>query len=379
MVKQATGVTDGGIGVKMTEDFARMAHGGDKDSYSLDARLNAYREVERIHLANVNKRRARGHEVFFISGDMGTGKTLLATVMLLPAYLAGAEVYSTTSLLFGYRVDPELVFTFAEFLPPGSYLFIDEAHVYADRYGENSIRQRTLSSSVTMLRKRGIRMILASANEPQVAGSLKQHVETLIYPRITKWRDGMDGYPTWCYLDLAILGPSPWQGRRMGDEWGGVGRHNGQTRLKFTPTLNPRAVYQAGKLLDTWAQPQIAAGILTSGAAIRRRLLGADGAPVTGAEKALAIEDQARDLLKAIYDAIIGGIPNPLKKAGRRSNLHYRAMANVARGGGWEGDDSEASKCFKVLNIMNSQYEVRVPAMLEQLKQFSSGKKVKWA
>ena len=226
-------------GVPMKREWAGEAHDPKRDHFSAKARIEAYDRLEALYEENRDEhdRRKYQHAVFFLSGDVGSGKTNIATMMGAAARAAGMEVYSTASFLFGKRIETVNVFRFAEELEDKSLLFIDEAHSLADRYAETSVRNRSLSNSLALIRKKGIILVLASVHEGRVAPSLKAPIDTLLYPRPHHPR-GRLIFPPWCYVRCSLIGPQPFQTGRLGDEYD-VPRQLGRPRRREMPPIPP--------------------------------------------------------------------------------------------------------------------------------------------
>ena len=147
-------------------------------------------------------------------------------------------------------------------MDPNSVLWIDEPHLLADVYGEPSIRQRTLSNGFSLLRKMGVRVIFSTVHEERTARSLKAHIQTMVYPR--RYRPATKPkFPPWCYLRLTLIGPNPFAGRRLSDEWG-IPRPQGDCRVVERPPIPPLDIYETAKLIDSWEKPDILEGIRTS-------------------------------------------------------------------------------------------------------------------
>ena len=263
-------------GVKLSREFAGMAHDPERDAYSKAARVGAWDNLEAQH-ERARWMRSKGkappipydHVNFLISGDKGIGKTAVACSLALLNYSQGQLVFSTASFLFGYRIDALDIFTMAETLPNNCVVFIDEAHSVADRYSENSARNRTLAASVALLRKKGIRLIFASVHEHAVAMTIKSEVDTLVYPHEMKKPAGAP-YPSWCWVKTYLIGPQPFRGRREADRWN-IARFGGDVKRRTRP-MPPSLMWEACKLMDTFAMPDIAAGLMTSADDVRTRL-----------------------------------------------------------------------------------------------------------
>ena len=173
----------------MRREWAGEAHDPQRDAFSAETRLDAYDRLEAQYEENreAHQRRGYQHAVFMLSGDMGCGNTAMGA----KARAAGMTVYSTASYLFGQRVNAGNAFRFAEDLEDKSFVFIDEAHSPADRYAEMSVRNRSLSNSFALIRKKGIIVVMASVHEGRVAPSMKSTIDSLIYPRTCQPRRRM--------------------------------------------------------------------------------------------------------------------------------------------------------------------------------------------
>ena len=173
----------------MRREWAGEAHDPQRDAFSAETRLDAYDRLEAQYEENreAHQRRGYQHAVFMLSGDVGCGKTAMGA----KARAAGMTVYSTASYLFGQRINAVNAFRFAEDLDDKSFVFIDEAHSPADRYAEMSVRNRSLSNSFALIRKKGIIVVMASVHEGRVAPSMKSTIDSLIYPRTYRPRRRM--------------------------------------------------------------------------------------------------------------------------------------------------------------------------------------------
>ena len=262
-------------GVFMSQDYAEMAWDEERDAYSRNQRGEGWRNLNAQHMLRKHERRPFDYCNYLISGDKGVGKTMLAAMLAMLNYSQGMEVFSTASFLFGHRIEAMDVFTMAESLPKNCVVFVDEAHSVADRYAENSTRNRTLANSIALLRKNGVRLIFASVHEHAVAMSIKSEIDTLVYPAIYH---GNGKYPDWCYVYVNLIGPQPFRGRREADNWG-IQRYGGEVK-KTSLVMPPHLLYAAGKVIDTWAKPDIAAGIMITAKDVRERLVDNDDKPI---------------------------------------------------------------------------------------------------
>ena len=299
-------------GIFLDRAFAGMAWDKDRDAFTQGERVRAWDNLNAQHELNKAMVRPYDHKNVLISGDKGVGKSLGAAALAMINYSQGMEVFSTASFLFGRRIEAMDVFTMAESLPSNCVIFIDEAHSVADRYSENASRNRTLASSIALLRKNGIRLIWASVHEHAVAMSIKSEIDTLVYPATYRPADGKYAFPPWCYIYVNLIGPQPFRGRREADNWN-IERFGGAVRKVRYP-MPPAILYEAAKLMDSWAKPDIAAGLMISAADVKTRLEKNDVA-VSAAQWF----EKFQDLLKALVPVIRSGWA-PTKR------VHFRAI-----------------------------------------------------
>ena len=350
-------------GVRMTREWAGEAWDPVRDVYSRKVRLDAWDRLESRHYENKKKITPPYQSlVYMLSGDRGSGKTAMATLWAAKLYEQGMDVFSSASLLFGYRIDPVDVFTFAESLPDNCFVFLDEVHGLADRYAEHSTRQRTLSNSLALLRKKGIRLVMASVHEGRVAFSLTGHVQSLFYPRQyrPKFKKKQRRFPKWCYMRYSILGPNPFEGKRMADEWD-IPRTGGKCRRVDRPPIAARKIWEAAKLMDTWEKPSIAQGITTTAADVHKRLTEGVGQTDGQAQYEQDREDFF-DLLRFVATAINA---QDLEDA---KSYHWKRLLNVARACGWRGEDKRGRELLRDHLGLNSQYQAKKEALFRYFK-----------
>ena len=341
-------------GVRMTREWAGEAWDPARDVYTKKVRLDAFDRLEARHYENKARITIPYNDVvYMLSGDRGSGKTALATLWAARCYEQGMEVFSSASLLFGYRIDPVDVFTFAESLPDNCFVFLDEVHGLADRYAEHSTRQRTLSNSLALLRKKGIRLVMASVHEGRVAFSLAGHVQCLFYPRQyrPKFKKKQRRFPRWCYMRFTLLGPNPFEGKRLSDSWD-IPRTGGSCRRVERPPVAARKIWEAAKLMDSFEKPSIAQGITTTAADVHKRLTEGAGQPDGQAQY-----EQDREEFFALLRFIATAInENSLEDA---KSYHWKRLLNVARACGWRGEDKRGRELLRDHLGLNTQYQVK--------------------
>ena len=244
-----------------------------RDVHALQARTDQWERTEALHEEHrENPLYSDHYGLWLVSAPMGKGKTLsCADRLRREFYEMGVPVFHTGSLLFGNRLSVIEGYTFPDIIPPGSAVFIDEVHAYVERYAEASLRQRTLSQATTSLRKIQATVLGASASEWTVGMSYKAACKWLTYP--SQWHPE-SGYrfPPWCYIKLTSVGPQPWRGKMLGEEYGAVDMP--PLRRRIVRRLEPSEVWSTSKLVDTFDRVPIGAGYQTSADAIRKAMSG---------------------------------------------------------------------------------------------------------
>ncbi len=142
--------------------------------------------------------------------------------------------------------------------------------------------------------------------------SLKGPIDTLIYPRPYR-PHGVPRFPPWCYIQCSLIGPSPFQSGRLGDDYD-VPRRLGRPRRKESPPIPLLTIYESAKLMDSWEKPDILAGIQTTAAEIKTSQRGAESPEER--QNAQQKEDQAS--MMRFYQGLpkqsIRGIKSPRQR-----------------------------------------------------------------
>ena len=242
-------------------------------------------------------------------------------------------------------------------MDPNSVLWIDEPHLLADVYGEPSIRQRTLSNGFSLLRKMGVRVIFSTVHEERTARSLKAHIQTMVYPR--RYRPSTKPkFPPWCYLRMTLIGPNPFAGRRLSDEWG-IPRPQGDCRVVERPPIPPLDIYETAKLIDSWEKPDILEGIRTSAQDIKNSVGQMSQAQTMEAEQ-VAEQALKETLATAINSGFDFGQHDP-----RPRPIFWQKLLRVARQYGWQGNDKEGRTMLRILCGYDSQYRVKITDLMD--------------
>ena len=255
------------IGEAVTEDHVREAHMGRVDAHSVDARIEAFRAVNAMHLASRRLRNPPEPDFWMKMwcGLKGDGKSSDVVRILIGLHMMGLPVYHTASSLVGVGISAEALFDFVEDLDDGFGLFVDEVHAFIDKFSEGSHRNRKMGNGIALLRKINGRVLLASAREKAVAWSLKEEVDEVIYPEKYKplWDPSKQRFPEHCYIKRVGVGPRPYEDIAAGKtlaEIHGIKRRNSRPARKYPlRAILPSTYYNSSKLLDTRDKPHTAA------------------------------------------------------------------------------------------------------------------------
>lgn len=260
-----------------------------RDVYTLPQRLEAWDYVNRWHMwaRKHNRGTPPDTSIFFVSADMGQSKShLMIGIAMLAWMFQAVPVFSVQSVgaMFGYRISYKEMYAFADVLPLGSILIVDEISALMDGYTARANRGRTLNAGMTSFRKGGNLMLTATATEAQTGWQLRSNVKGVIKPRrlhptreevlmydsagrplktrTVPLRKGELKYPEFCYVRAGVI-RVPWIGKRVFDDAEREIREANQRRrrssrhepkYKIEPVNCPAPFYMdlAAKLYDTF-------------------------------------------------------------------------------------------------------------------------------
>lgn len=218
-----------------------------RDDYSTEHRCESWEIVHAYHMwARENNPGLPPKTGFYLfSADQGEGKSHSMIAFALSAWMFRAvPVFSTESMgaLFGYRLDLEDIYNFADTLEefPGSIILIDELAALADVQSNRANRGRVLNAGGASFRKGGNLGLTATAAEHNIDPRLRPFMRGVIKPekyRPTKTKILKRDYygrptkvakyplkpnelefPEYCYLKAKVL-EQPWEGRRIFEDY----------------------------------------------------------------------------------------------------------------------------------------------------------------
>ena len=267
----------------VTEEFLVSQFTGEKgedlrspsDRITVGERVKAWRTIQALHEYN----RARHddpddpftlpplrHGIYIVAGKMGRGKTTAMSLFAALVYGQGYLVFHNSSLLFGYRFDNMVdLYLFSRNMPNNCALFIDEAHTFANRFNTNTTRQQMFQQALAGLRKNSTPIYMGSAQAFELPGNLKWIVDYVVYPMPRKLRTGWGTkaspdrwtlpYPRWCWNTLKMLGPEPYRGKDIGEEYG-IPMYDEDVGV-VTKHVSPAHWYEAAKLQHSYERVKV--------------------------------------------------------------------------------------------------------------------------
>ena len=261
------------------------------DRITVGERLAAWREIQALHEYWRGRHEDPDdpyelppleHGIYIVAGKMGRGKTTAMALFAALLYAQGYLVFHNSSILFGYRFDNMVdLYLFSERMPTNCALFIDEAHTFANRFNTNTTRQQMFQQALAGLRKNSTPIYLGSAQAFELPSNLKWIVNYIIYPMPRQLKTGSGTkanpdawrlpYPRWCWNTLKLLGPEPYRGKDIGEEYGipmydeGVG--------VMTKHVSPAHWYGAAKLQHSYERLKVGESFQISSSDIRSELV----------------------------------------------------------------------------------------------------------
>ena len=279
-------------GVLLTPDRIRSMKRDSlhRDAYGITERVATWEKINRWHMEARETNRGLPPDTgpYLFSGDMGTSKSHLMVTYALQAWANRAvPVFSVPSVgaLFGYLLTYEEMYDFADSIPPGSILIIDEIAALLDVYTSKANRGRTLHAGLTSFRKGGTLLLTATAHEARVSWEMKSSYRAVIKPerrypakrvvtarhhftceptkyKLVYLRANELKYPPFCYVQARGL-IAPWAGRKVFEDYDSyladmqAGNRNGaqgDTKWKEVPVTVPTEGWMAlgAQLYDTF-------------------------------------------------------------------------------------------------------------------------------
>ena len=268
----------GDVGIRLTKELMMDSPVNPQDELSRDGRALVWDVVHQIHdfmLAETGGPGYRHHHRLW-GGPKGYSKTACANMDAVIYTMLGGGVYSITGLWHGFQVEKKDLYTFSQSIPHKSWMVIDEVHTYVDSHGQ-AARNQILAENDALLRKIGGRLDATSTRERRLPQLYKEEIDCVFYPqrytpahvqadyaagRTPQWH-----YPPWCFVRVDSISPRPYVPKDLRHEWE-IAPARERTR-KWTRFIEPALMYITAHLYDSWATPELGAGMLTSAADVK--------------------------------------------------------------------------------------------------------------
>ena len=163
--------------------------GDDRDWFRYWHKYNAWEQVVKEFFWNRKKRREKDRSKDFkwnqvlIMGDYGVGKTTLGSKIALECFRQGHAVFSNASLMFGWHLEGEELYTAMGFMPRDALLLVDEGSAaLAGRVGHGvaiaSFGEMNLNS-----RKKNAIVVYMTAQDYELAAVIRRGCKEVWRPK----------------------------------------------------------------------------------------------------------------------------------------------------------------------------------------------------
>ena len=167
--------------------YAVMAACGDeRDWFRYMHRYQAYQEAWREFCdARIRRRRLSSgfnwNQVLVI-GEYGAKKTTLGIKIAYEFFRRGHAVFSNASVLFGWHLEHEEMYTAMGFMPKFSVLLIDESSAALASRVAHGVSISTFAEMNLNTRKQGCFVIYMTAHDWEMAATIRQHTKEVWKP-----------------------------------------------------------------------------------------------------------------------------------------------------------------------------------------------------
>lgn len=225
-----------------------------EDTIPKEYRKRVLAEDNLLH--DENRARAQqtplGFGMEFVSGLKGRGKTTFATMQARKYFRQGYMVITNgIGILEGWIADDKALFALNHTGLSHLVIIIDEVHNFAQRRTANAVRQRAFVNALSGLRKQDAYVIIMSSQEDEVAHNVQRECEYFHYPSPTE-KFHTDDYPEWAHCKVETVGPFPYRGSTVGEEYG-VAYYDDDCD-KATFSITPSAWYDAAACQNSYQE-----------------------------------------------------------------------------------------------------------------------------
>ena len=118
--------------------------------------------------------------IIAITGSMGSGKTLLATIIAHKYFSQGSNIYANYGLSFKFTPLNMTQISDAHFDFNNALLVIDEIHLFIDSRNSMSKKNKIISYFITQSRKRNLVLIYTTQQSHQIDKRLRSNTDYFI-------------------------------------------------------------------------------------------------------------------------------------------------------------------------------------------------------
>ena len=182
----------------VTEEDVNMACGDERDWFTYEMRLRAFRQGWARYTKARAKRRKMASKFKFaqimLIGDMGASKTTMAAWESYKWHQRGHVVFHNGPFLFGRMVEGAGIYEIVDQVPRNSVIAIDEAHTGLESGMSMSSGVRSFTILCAGLRKKNCRLILMTAMAVMVSRKIRDMTSEVWRPNKPNVQSADFGY-----------------------------------------------------------------------------------------------------------------------------------------------------------------------------------------
>ena len=152
--------------------------GDDRDWFRYGHKFEAYKQVvmEFFHARHARRsiRKDFSWNQVLLMGDYGVGKTTLAAKIALEMFRLGHPVFSNASILFGWHLEAEELYTALGSMPKNAFLLVDEGSAALSGRMGHGVSVATFTEMNLNSRKKNVYLMYATAQDWELAASVRR-------------------------------------------------------------------------------------------------------------------------------------------------------------------------------------------------------------
>ena len=161
--------------------------GDDRDWFRFMHKYNAYEQVVKEFFWSRHHRKSiRGDfswNQVLIMGDYGVGKTTLGAKIALEMFRLGHPVFSNASILFGWHLEGEELYTALGSMPKNAFLLVDEGSAALSGRMGHGVSVATFVEMNLNSRKRNAFLMYMTAQDWELAASVRRGCKEVWRPK----------------------------------------------------------------------------------------------------------------------------------------------------------------------------------------------------